>query len=971
MLPVTVRNIEPEIQAKLLGIKEGKKAEPIDGKVFRVSPQEASTILKWIGEVKRLNNNWDLRGKSIFAQVKTEGAKPFSFKKPNGSKAFEVVGIPFEKPGFYVVELESPLMGERLLGGGKVMYVSTTALVTNMAVHFKWGSESSLVWVTSLNKGEGVPGALVAVRDCSGNILAKGETDKRGIVQVGQLPKEEDLPNCLENEFYPYNSGLMVSAEKGEDFSFVHSGWDDGISPWRFQVSEAYFPDPNIAHSVFDRTLLRAGEEVHMKHFLRRHTTDGFSFVSKEDQPQFVKIKHEGSGQSYSFPLEWSGSGTSVSDWVIPREAKLGMYTVLMKKKEELPNQNEDWKDYWPSGNFRVEEFRLPLMKGSISIPSKPLIASRKEVPVDIFVEYLAGGAAGDLPIEFRYQIKDYYLPEFEDFKGYVFAEGKVKSRRYEEFEWQQTDQESQPVVHSTDLQLDPNGSARNAIKLERWEDPKLVTTEVQFYDPNGEIQTISNSVPVFPSSRLIGLRADSRYIKKDKLKIFAAVVDVKGQPISGAPVDVEMLERSTISHRKKLVGGVYAYEHRTKYKNLGGFCKGTTDKRGILACEGAAPIGGNIVFQAKTSDESGNKSYTNISMWVWDKEPWWFEVSDTDRMDLIPEKKRYEVGDKAVLQVQMPFQEATALVTVEREGVIDSFVTNLSSKKPLIEIPIKKNYSPNIFVSVLAVRGRVAGVQPTALVDLGRPAFKLGLTEIKVGWSPHELKVRVSPEKSTYRVREKAKVKIQVRTPDGKIPNAKIEVIVAVIDEALLELSPNKSWDLLAAMMNPRGYGLKTSTAQMFVVGKRHFGLKALPQGGDGGLLPTRELFNTLLYWNARVPLDSKGEATVEFPLNDSLTSFKVVAITSSGVGLFGTGSASIRTTQDLMIMPGLPPLVREGDIFYAELTLRNSSQRKMEINLFAQNKTLQTAFRSQKLSLLPGEAKTVQWKGDVPSGF
>ncbi|HLB59695.1 MAG TPA: hypothetical protein VJL87_06410, partial [Bdellovibrionota bacterium] len=72
VLPVTVRNIEPEIQAKLLGIKEGKKAEPIDGKVFRVSPQEASTLLKWIGEVKRLNNNWDLRGKSIFAQVKTE-----------------------------------------------------------------------------------------------------------------------------------------------------------------------------------------------------------------------------------------------------------------------------------------------------------------------------------------------------------------------------------------------------------------------------------------------------------------------------------------------------------------------------------------------------------------------------------------------------------------------------------------------------------------------------------------------------------------------------------------------------------------------------------------------------------------------------------------------------------------------------------------------------------------------------------
>ena len=35
-------------------------------------------------------------------------------------------------------------------------------------------------------------------------------------------------------------------------------------------------------------------------------------------------------------------------------------------------------------------------------------------------------------------------------------------------------------------------------------------------------------------------------------------------------------------------------------------------------------------------------------------------------------------------------------------------------------------------------------------------------------------------------------------------------------------------------------------------------------------------------------------GEATVEVPLNDSLTSFRIVAVASSGAGLFGTGEAS-----------------------------------------------------------------------------
>ena len=43
--------------------------------------------------------------------------------------------------------------------------------------------------------------------------------------------------------------------------------------------------------------------------------------------------------------------------------------------------------------------------------------------------------------------------------------------------------------------------------------------------------------------------------------------------------------------------------------------------------------------------------------------------------------------------------------------------------------------------------------------------------------------------------------------------------------------------------------------TGQGEVIGKRHYGRKALPAGGDGGRNPTRELFDTLLLWRANVP--------------------------------------------------------------------------------------------------------------------
>src|SRR5208282_2700109 len=200
------------------------------------------------------------------------------------------------------------------------------------------------------------------------------------------------------------------------------------------------------------------------------------------------------------------------------------------------------------------------------------------------------------------------------------------------------------------------------------------------------------------------------------------------------------------------------------------------------------------------------------------------------------------------------------------------------------------RDWAPNVFVSALVVRGRIAGVQPTAMVDLGKPAFKLGIAGIRVGWRDHRLNVKVAPEKSVYHVRDKALVKISVRTFDGKAPSPGGAIAVAAVDEKLLD-----------AMMGRRAYQVETSVAEMQVVGKRHFGIKAIPPGGGGGHQITRELFDTLLLWKASVSLDANGDATVEVPLNDSLTSFRIVAIADSGPDEFGTGSASIRSTQDL----------------------------------------------------------------------
>jgi len=988
VLPVALRNLEPEVKGKMLKAGEGVVGK-VTGKVLNVQAGKGESLQSWLRKVACAT-----RDKSVFGDG--AGVKEFNIPKPMGGRAFEVVGIPFRKPGLYVVELESTILGNSLLGSPRPMYVPTAVLVTNLSVHFKWGRESSLVWVTSLDTGDPVKEATVSIKDCQEKILWQGKTDASGIARIdGSLPSGRALPHCdyeIKNyDDYPQmralqslGTGLFVTAQTPEDMAFVHSSWDNGIEPWRFNLpSESYY-GPFIAHTIFDRTLLRAGETVHMKHVFRQHTMKGFSAVPKPQMPDSISIEHGGSGQKYEFPLKWDANGIAETTWEIPKEAKLGFYDVTLSRKSEAKEKNAfDQRNpqEWTSGRFRVEEFRVPLLKGMIQPPAEPLI-NAKEVTLDMNVQYLAGGGAGLLPVKLRAEIRPKVIAPFEGFDDFSFSNGSVKEglvRRgeaveAEEFEEGMEREEATPEkkeikLPTVDLVLDRSGSARTTISnLPKVENPKEILAEIEFKDPNGEIQTVSSRIPLWNSKYLIGIKPDAWALAKDAFKFHVAVIDLSGKPVSGAPVKVELFERKIYSHRKRLVGGFYAYEHTTEIKKVITLCEGKTDSKGLLICEAKSPISGNVILQAQSLDDLGNKTVANREVWVAGKDEWWFEVGDHDRIDLLPEKKRYEPGEKAIFQVRMPFRDATALVTVEREGVMEAWVKKISGKKPAIEVPIKGSYAPNIFVSALVVRGRVAGVKPTAMVDLGKPAYKLGIAELNVGWKDHELKVNVSSDRKVYKVRQKAKIQIKVKTSDGKAPPPGSEIALAAVDEGLLELMPNHSWDILSAMMGRREYSVYTATAQMQVVGKRHFGLKAIPAGGGGGKQSTRELFDTLLLWKARQPLDVHGEATVEVPLNDSITSFRIVAVATGDIGLFGTGSTSIQSTQDLMILSGLPPLVREGDQFKAGFTLRNTTNRSMDVDVSAKVEGISQALNPMAVSLTPGEAKEIGWDALVP---
>ena len=1010
-LPVTLRNVEKNLIARSA---DGKQSP---GTLANLKVDDDAGIINWIQRLNRYHEssvqiaNKSVETRSIGLLAKEAGVRKLDLpSSPEDKDAtaiafrpFEVIGIPLKDPGFYVLELESQKLGSALLGKPVPMFVRTSALVTNMAVHIKLGRENGAVWVTTLDSAKPVGNADIRVSDCTGKEVWRGVSNASGIAMI---PTALDNP-CRYSEDNTDVSkgkinGFFVSArktdEKGrKDMAFALSSWNSGIESYRFNLPTDTSKVATVrAHTILDRSLFRAGETASMKHVIRIENMHGFGFQKANLLPTRVRIIHQGSNQEFQFPLVWRGQNTAETTFAIPKQAKLGTYNIVLDQgtskiteanndttNNDADNESDGEDRYgrntYNSGSFRVEEFRLPLLQGRITPPKAAQIAP-KELPLDVQLNYLNGGGASGLPVEVSSLMRNKNL-SFPAYDGYAFNVG------YE------ADDEQKIVANKLPVSLDKNGSGKTVIKnLPAITKPQELLSEMTYADPNGEIQTISAVTTLWPSAVIVGIKAGGWVSVKKKVTLSTITLDTNGKPQAGVAVALTGLSKQSNSHRKRMVGGFYAYENSETTKDLGELCSGKSDARGLFLCDVEIKESGNVEITANAKDDNGKSALAKTSVWIANQNEIWFDGENQDRMDVLPEKKQYQPGDIAKFQIRMPFRYATALVAVEREGVIDTMVVQLNGRDPSITVPIKASYGPNIFVSVLAVRGRMREVpwyslfiwgwkeplnwwsefreyqNPGATVDLAKPAYKYGIAEISVGTAAHQLAVTVTSDKSVYPIRTTSKVTVQVIRPDGK-PAAGAEVALAAVDEALLELQPNTSWDVLGALLQRRGYGVETATAQMQVIGKRHYGRKAVAAGGGGGKSSTRELFDTLLLWKPSIILDANGRAQIDVPLNDALTSFKIVAIAQSGADLFGTGSVSIRSSQDLQLISGLPPLVREGDQFVAMLTVRNTTTRSMKVEVMANVTGLSSELSKQNIAIPAGESREVNWNVVVPA--
>jgi len=978
VLPVTVRNVEPGLAQRRL---------PIGGRALRVAGSDGD-VARWLRTVDKAgeNNSEEVTNADgeVVRTINHTGDRSIlpagqgtglTLALPGKGRDFEVVGIPLAKPGFYVVELASPVLGRALLGRETPRYVSTAALVTNLSVHFKWGRERSLAWVTALDTGKPVAGATVTITDsCTGQRLMHGTTDRSGgVLAAAGLPEPQTYGSCDGGD-HP----LMVSARAGDDFSFTLTGWGDGIRPYDFDLPYGYAAAGEQMHTVFDRALLRQGETIHMKHWLRRPVGAGFAIPPALDGT--LRLSHRGSDTQFDLPLRIVG-GAGETSWTAPAGAPMGDYdlSVIAGAREVATGQS-----------FKVDEFRLPTMRATVTGPDRPAVRP-KSLPLDLFVGYLSGDGAPNLPVDLRVGwFARSAKPDRYDaytFGGKPLVEGTTALDDGDAAD-------TLPPTQTLPVTLRGDGTQRTAVEVPTLDGAADMRVEMDYQDANGEVLTASRTIPIHPSAIQLGIRTDGWLMKADDLRLALVALDLDGKPVKGRKVSVALYSRQVLTARRRLIGGFYAYDNQVRVQKLDAACTATSDAQGLASCAIDPGVSGEVYAVATAEDGDGNVSRAVTSAWLAGDDDWWFGGDNGDRMDVVPERQSYKAGEVARFQVRMPFRHATALVTVEREGVLSSFVTDLDGTDPVVEVPMPATYAPDLYVSVMAVRGRIepgwggwlrsiaerlglaSRSEPappaTALVDLAKPAYRLGIAKVKVGWEGHTLSLALKADRDRYAPREQAAVTLRVRRPDGR-PATGADVAFVAVDEALLQLAPNDSWDVLTAVMGDRPLAVLTATAQTQVVGKRHYGRKAVEAGGGGGdaaAALNRENFQPVLLWRSHVPLDARGMARVQVPLSDALTRFRLVAIATEGAQLYGTGSTSVRTAQDLSIFPGVPPLVREGDRFAAGFTLRNGSARPMQVTAGVDLSPAIARGRPITVTIPAGGAAPVAWNLSVPAG-
>ena len=253
------------------------------------------------------------------------------------------------------------------------------------------------------------------------------------------------------------------------------------------------------------------------------------------------------------------------------------------------------------------------------------------------------------------------------------------------------------------------------------------------------------------------------------------------------------------ISTRRSEGSGFYTWDTAEKETDVGTWTA-KSGSRARIAWPIPLTEGGYFKLRAEAKDAEGRLAVTETSFYALGPGYTAWSRYDHNRIDLVPERKTYKPGDTARIMIKSPWEKATALVTTEREGIRTHRRFALESSQQAITVPITEADIPNIYVSVLLVKGRTKDATPDDGSDPGKPSFRLGYVQLEVEDASKRLAVTAKADKDEFRPANKATCHGhgEGRMPAQPSPS---EVTLWAVDYGVLSLTAFQTPDVLKSV--------------------------------------------------------------------------------------------------------------------------------------------------------------------------
>ncbi len=818
-------------------------------------------------------------------------------------------------------------------------FVNGILQITDIGISLKYSPQNILIYTTFLSSGEPISNCEIKVLNMKGELLWKGETDENGIC-LG--PGTEDLG--IKDD---WETNFIVVAKKDNDRAFVTEEWSDGIEGWQFNLRTDWEPSKRrvMGYLFTDRGAYRPGEDVYLKGIFRVDELKNLT-IPEGKEIEF-KIYDSRNKEFLTKKVFLNNYGSTSFSFKIPEDSPTGYYRIEAKAPKELKIED---RDRLFSYSILISEFRKPDFRVDVSVKKKDYLPDEK-IEGLIKGTYLYGAPMKDCKVKWtlRKSPTSFSPP----------LKGELSSKYYVFEDWTEEEDEyyGSEVVASGEGVLSKDGEYIVEEKLSHSKKPMGYLLEGEVTDITE--QAISNRVSflLHPSDYYVGIEYKSYFVDKGKtLKTTVVALDKDGNFVKGRPIKLELIKREWHSVQEKEEGTYYRYRSEpvdTTVKTLD-----LTSSDIPLEVEFVLDSVGYYILKASSKDGKGHIQTSGFGFYCIGEGFTAWERYDHNRIDIVPEKKELKPGEVARILVKSPWQEARGILTVERSGIIEYFPVFLKGSNQVLEIPIKKEYIPTIYVSVLLVKGRTSEKLEEG-VDVGKPSFRLGYSKIDVLPDEIYLKLEINTEKEEFRPRERVKVNIKVRDFEGR--GRKAEVTLYAVDYGVLSLTGYKLPDPILYFYKDRFLGVRNSELRNVLISREYLKGKLAESAGGGGveesLFQIRTDFRITPFWKGEVITDENGFAEESFELPDSLTSFVIMAVAQTLDSRFGSTKREIRVSKPLMLFPSLPRFLITGDKFEGGIRVQNNTKEKGELSIKvrALSSNLKILKDEEKITLSP----------------